>query len=37
MNKDVSIKVCMGTGGIAAGGGEVMAAFDRALTQRGIG
>jgi NADH:ubiquinone oxidoreductase subunit F (NADH-binding)/NAD-dependent dihydropyrimidine dehydrogenase PreA subunit/(2Fe-2S) ferredoxin len=36
MNKDVSIKVCMGTGGIAAGGGEVMAAFNRALSHRGI-
>ncbi len=31
MNKDVSIKVCMGTGGIAAGGVEVIASFERAL------
>jgi NADH:ubiquinone oxidoreductase subunit F (NADH-binding) len=31
MNKDVSIKVCMGTGGIAAGGAEVIASFEKAL------
>jgi len=36
MNKEVSIKVCMGTGGIAAGGGEVMSAFNQALSARGI-
>ncbi len=31
MNKDVSIKVCMGTGGIAAGGVGVIASFEKAL------
>ncbi len=31
MNKDVSIKVCMGTGGIAAGGVEVIASFEKAF------
>jgi len=36
MNKDVSIKVCMGTGGIAAGGVEVMSTFEKALAAAGI-
>jgi NADH-quinone oxidoreductase subunit F len=36
MNKNLEIKVCMGTGGIAAGGTEVLAAFDSALKERGI-
>lgn len=36
MNKDVSIKVCMGTGGIAAGGVEVMSTFEKALASAGI-
>jgi NADH:ubiquinone oxidoreductase subunit F (NADH-binding)/NAD-dependent dihydropyrimidine dehydrogenase PreA subunit/(2Fe-2S) ferredoxin len=36
MNKDVSIKVCMGTGGIAAGGVEVMSAFEKTLAAAGI-
>jgi NADH:ubiquinone oxidoreductase subunit F (NADH-binding)/NAD-dependent dihydropyrimidine dehydrogenase PreA subunit/(2Fe-2S) ferredoxin len=36
MNKDVSIKVCMGTGGIAAGGVEVMSAFEKTLAGAGI-
>ncbi|MDA8424150.1 MAG: NADH-quinone oxidoreductase subunit NuoF [Nitrospiraceae bacterium] len=36
MNKDVSIKVCMGTGGIAAGGVEVMSTFEKALASVGI-
>ncbi len=36
MNKDISIKVCMGTGGIAAGGVGVMSAFDTALSAAGI-
>jgi NADH:ubiquinone oxidoreductase subunit F (NADH-binding)/NAD-dependent dihydropyrimidine dehydrogenase PreA subunit/(2Fe-2S) ferredoxin len=31
MNKAVSIKVCMGTGGIAAGGVEVIASFEKAF------
>ena len=31
MNKDVSIKVCMGTGGIAAGGVGVIASFEKAF------
>jgi len=33
---DVSIKVCMGTGGIAAGGVEVMSTFEKALASAGI-
>ena len=36
MNKDVSIKVCMGTGGIAAGGVEVMSTFEKALASAGV-
>ncbi len=36
MNKDISIKVCMGTGGIAAGGVEVLSAFEKALAAKGI-
>ncbi len=36
MNKDISIKVCMGTGGIAAGGVEVLSAFEKALAAEGI-
>ena len=36
MNKEISIKVCMGTGGIAAGGVEVMSAFDTAFAAAGI-
>ncbi len=33
---NLEIKVCMGTGGIAAGGTEVLAAFDSALKERDI-
>ncbi len=36
MSKDVSIKVCMGTGGIAAGGVEVKATFEKSLAAAGI-
>ena len=36
MKKDISIKVCMGTGGIAAGGVEVMSSFEKALAGAGI-
>ncbi len=36
MSKDVSIKICMGTGGIAAGGVEVKAAFEKSLASAGI-
>ncbi len=36
MNKEISIKVCMGTGGIAAGGVEVMSSFDMAFAAAGI-
>jgi NADH:ubiquinone oxidoreductase subunit F (NADH-binding)/NAD-dependent dihydropyrimidine dehydrogenase PreA subunit/(2Fe-2S) ferredoxin len=36
MNKNVSIKVCMGTGGIAAGGTEVISSFERAFSEKGI-
>ncbi len=37
MKKDkITIKVCMGTGGIAAGGTEVLSAFDSSLKARSI-
>src|SRR5512135_236878 len=36
MNKDVSIKVCMGTGGIAAGGVEVISSFEKVFAAKGI-
>jgi len=36
MNKDISIKVCMGTGGIAAGGVEVIASFEKAFADARI-
>jgi len=36
MNKEISIKVCMGTGGIAAGGVEVMSSFEKSLAAAGI-
>ena len=36
MGKDVSIKICMGTGGIAAGGEAVIASFEKALASAGI-
>jgi NADH:ubiquinone oxidoreductase subunit F (NADH-binding)/NAD-dependent dihydropyrimidine dehydrogenase PreA subunit/(2Fe-2S) ferredoxin len=36
MNKDISIKVCMGTGGIAAGGVEVLSSFEKAFAVKGI-
>ena len=36
MHKDVTIKVCMGTGGIAAGGVEVMSSFEKSLEAAGI-
>ena len=36
MNKDISIKVCMGTGGIAAGGVEVMSTFEKAFAAAGL-
>jgi NADH:ubiquinone oxidoreductase subunit F (NADH-binding)/(2Fe-2S) ferredoxin len=36
MNKDVTIKVCMGTGGIAAGGVEVMSSFKKSLEAAGV-
>ncbi len=34
MNKDISIKVCMGTGGIAAGGVEVIVLLRKGLCRR---
>ncbi len=34
--RDISIKVCMGTGGIAAGGAEVMDAFRAELGKSGV-
>jgi len=36
MNRDISIKVCMGTGGIAAGGVEVISSFEKAFAASGI-
>jgi NADH:ubiquinone oxidoreductase subunit F (NADH-binding)/NAD-dependent dihydropyrimidine dehydrogenase PreA subunit/(2Fe-2S) ferredoxin len=36
MNKDISIKVCMGTGGIAAGGTAVISAFEKTLAASGM-
>jgi len=36
MKHDLTIRVCMGTGGIAAGGAEVMKAFKKQLKIRGI-
>src|SRR3990172_7665072 len=36
MKKDISIRVCLGTGGIAAGGVEVMSTFEKALAAAGI-
>ncbi|OGW38078.1 MAG: NADH dehydrogenase [Nitrospirae bacterium RBG_13_39_12] len=36
MNKDIIIKVCTGTGGIAAGGNEVLSSFRKTLSSAGI-
>ncbi len=36
MQKEINIKVCMGTGGIAAGGKEVIDAFNEILKKEGI-
>lgn len=36
MKNDLLIKICMGTGGIAAGGSEVMEAFKKQLRVKGI-
>jgi NADH:ubiquinone oxidoreductase subunit F (NADH-binding)/(2Fe-2S) ferredoxin/Pyruvate/2-oxoacid:ferredoxin oxidoreductase delta subunit len=36
MPKEINIKVCMGTGGIAAGGAEVMRAFNDELKKKDI-
>ncbi len=36
MNKEISIKVCMGTGGMAAGGEQVMSTFEKAFAAAGI-
>jgi len=36
VGNDLTIRVCMGTGGIAAGGADVMAAFTSRLSGRGI-
>ncbi len=36
MGKDINIKVCMGTGGIAAGGEAVKASFEKAFRASGI-
>ena len=36
MKKEINIKVCMGTGGLAAGGKEVMETFEEVLKREGI-
>jgi NADH:ubiquinone oxidoreductase subunit F (NADH-binding)/(2Fe-2S) ferredoxin len=36
MNKDIVIKICNGTGGIAAGGKEVLSTFKKTLSSTGI-
>ncbi len=36
MNKEIEIKVCTGTGGIAAGGKEVLSTFKKTLPSAGI-
>jgi len=36
MNKDIIIKVCTGTGGVASGGEEVLSAFKNAISSTGI-
>jgi NADH:ubiquinone oxidoreductase subunit F (NADH-binding)/NAD-dependent dihydropyrimidine dehydrogenase PreA subunit/(2Fe-2S) ferredoxin len=36
VNKDIVIKVCTGTGGVAAGGNEVLSAFREALLSAGV-
>jgi len=36
MHKDISVKVCMGTGGMAAGGEQVMSSFEKAFAAAGI-
>jgi hypothetical protein len=36
MNSEIVVNVCMGTGGIAAGGDEVMEAFIREFEAAGI-
>jgi NADH:ubiquinone oxidoreductase subunit F (NADH-binding)/(2Fe-2S) ferredoxin/Pyruvate/2-oxoacid:ferredoxin oxidoreductase delta subunit len=36
MTKDIIIKVCTGTGGIASGGAEVLSAFKHAVSSSGI-
>ena len=36
MNKKIDIKVCTGTGGIAAGGKEILSAFEEILSSSGV-
>ncbi|MGO9016704.1 MAG: NADH-quinone oxidoreductase subunit NuoF [Dissulfurispiraceae bacterium] len=36
MNKNITVKVCMGTGGIAAGGAEVLQAFQSIMAEKNI-
>jgi NADH-quinone oxidoreductase subunit F len=36
MKKDITIKICMGTGGIAAGGNDVMQAFHKEISATGV-
>lgn len=36
MKKEISVKVCMGTGGVASGGAEVLAGFKEAISSAGI-
>ncbi len=36
MKNDLTVRICMGTGGVAAGGAEVMSAFKGQLARKGI-
>ena len=36
MKKDIKVKICMGTGGIAAGGTDVLEAFNQEIGTAGI-
>ncbi|MBM4146041.1 MAG: NADH-quinone oxidoreductase subunit NuoF [Nitrospira sp.] len=36
MNKDIAIKVCAGTGGVASGGEEVLSAFRNSISSAGL-
>ena len=36
MSEEIQVNVCMGTGGIAGGGGEVLEAFQQQFKEAGI-